>query len=41
MMIENYKIFKLQGWNLNNFFTGGKPEITNITGVKHILTLIN
>jgi len=24
----------LQGWNLNFFFTGGKPEFAQIRGVK-------
>jgi len=31
------KNLKLQGWNLNFFFTGGKPEFTQITGGKNIL----
>jgi len=29
----------LQGWNLNFFFTGGKPELAQITGGKYKLTL--
>ena len=39
MQVENQKLVKLQGWNLNNFFLQEvKPEIANITGGKHILT---
>jgi len=30
---------KLQGWNLNFFFTGGKLELAQITGGKDIFTL--
>jgi len=35
----NYRVyfekkFKLQGWNLNFMFIGGKPELAQITGVK-------
>ena len=32
--------FKLQDWNLNNFFTGDKPKIANITGVNIYQPLI-
>jgi len=33
-----WRIFILEGWNLSFFFTGGKPELAQITGGKNILT---
>ena len=33
------KNLKLQGWNLNFFFTKGKLELAQIKGGKDILTL--
>jgi len=34
MKVQNKKIVKLQGWNLNNLFYRGKTETADIIGVK-------